>query len=55
MSDYFVYTDPQQKAISIFMGHGIFGHIVSNLACRLLFKHFLKSPLIRSDPENGLY
>ncbi|KAL4449949.1 hypothetical protein ABPG74_015068 [Tetrahymena malaccensis] len=53
MSDYFVYIDDHIKLISVFMGHGAYGHKISNLSCRLLFKHFFREQLIKLQPQIG--
>ncbi|EAS00847.2 protein phosphatase 2c (macronuclear) [Tetrahymena thermophila SB210] len=53
MSDYFVYVDDHIKLISVFMGHGAYGNKISNLSCRLLFKHFFKEQLIKLQPQIG--
>jgi hypothetical protein len=54
MNDYFVYTDHYCKAIALLNSHGEFGHFVSNIAYRLLFKTLFKLPLFYTNPKKAL-
>ena len=50
MNDYFVYFDRNIKIIGLLNAHGEYGHIVSNVSYRLIFKNLVRMPLFYTDP-----
>lgn len=54
MNDYFVYNDNNSKIVGLVNAHGDFGHIVSNVAYRFLFKNLIRLPLFYTNPLKAL-
>lgn len=40
--------------IGLIDGHGEYGHLVSNIAYRLLFNHLVNLPIFYTDPKKAL-
>jgi serine/threonine protein phosphatase PrpC len=50
MNDYFIYNDQHFKLCALFNGHGEFGHLVSNISRRLLFRRLIRMPIFYTNP-----
>lgn len=54
MNDYFIYNDNHTKVVALVNAHGDYGHVVSNVAQRILFKKLVRLPIFYTNPRKAL-
>lgn len=54
MNDYFVYNESHTKVIALLNAHGDYGHVVSNICYRFLFKNLIRTASFYTNPKKAI-